>query len=209
LLLGGQLELHAASISLGCGPSRSGKGLDSLRSIPLRALPCALLLVCVAARPAHADLTAFIGGQSNPSTRLTRGVSLGTGFLVVGFESEYAQVSGDDECLAIAGAGCAPSVRTLMLNGLVQTPRGIIPGAQLYATVGGGYYRVRFESLDRQETGVGTNVGGGVKISLAGPLRVRLDYRIFQLTDEFESQTGDGAFKKTSHRFYAGANIAF
>ena len=59
-----------------------------------------------------------------------------------------------------------------MFNGLVQTPRGVIPGAQLYATVGGGYYRVRFEPIDLQETGVGTNVGGGVKITLAGPLRV-------------------------------------
>lgn len=177
--------------------------------MPLRALPCALLFVVATTLPAHADLTAFIGAQSNPSTRLTRGVSLGTGFLVIGFEGEYAQASGDDECPAIAGTACAPSVRTVMLNGLVQTPRGIIPGAQLYATVGGGYYRVRFESLDRQETGIGTNVGGGVKISLAGPLRVRLDYRIFQLTDEFEASIGGGGVSKTSHRFYAGANLAF
>ena len=56
---------------------------------------------------------------------------------------------------------------------------------------------------------MGTNVGGGVKISLAGPLRVRLDYRIFRLTDEFEAGVGGGGFSKTSHRFYAGANIAF
>lgn len=180
-----------------------------MRSIPLRALPCALLLLVVTAVPAYADLTAFIGGQSNPSTRLTRGVSLGTGFLIIGFESEYAQASGDDACPAIAGTACAPSVRTIMFNGLVQTPRGVVPGAQLYATAGGGYYRVRFESLDLQETGVGTNVGGGVKISLAGPLRLRLDYRIFRLTDEFEAGIGGGGFNKTSHRFYAGANIAF
>jgi opacity protein-like surface antigen len=185
------------------------KGPDSLRSITLRALPCALLLLVVTALPAYADLTAFIGGQSNPSTRLTRGVSLGTGFLIIGFEGEYAQASGDDDCLLVPGTTCAPSVRTIMFNGLVQTPRGIIPGAQLYATIGGGYFRVRYESLDRQEEGVGTNVGGGVKISLVGPLRLRLDYRIFQLTDEFEAGIGELGFDRTSHRFYAGANIAF
>lgn len=179
-----------------------------MRSIRLRVLPCALLVVLAGARPAHADLTAFLGAQSNPSTRLARGVALGTGFLILGFESEYAQAGGDDECPAVPGS-CTPSVRTIMFNGLVQTPRGLIPGAQLYATAGGGYYRVRFESLDVQDTGFGTNVGGGLKISVAGPLRVRLDYRIFQLTDQFEASIGGGGVSKTSHRVYAGANIAF
>ena len=180
-----------------------------MRSIRLHALPAALLLLAASAVPAHADLTAFIGGQGNPSTRLTRGASIGSGFLIIGFEGEYAQASGDDECVLIPTTTCAPSVRTVMFNGLVQTPKGIIPGAQLYATIGGGYYRVRYEALDIQESGFGTNLGGGVKISLAGPLRLRLDYRIFQLTDEFEASTGGIGFDKTSHRFYAGANIDF
>lgn len=180
-----------------------------MRSIRLHALPAALLIVAASAVPAHADLTAFLGGQGNPSTRLTRGVSLGSGFLVIGFEGEYAQAGGDDECAPIPGTTCAPSVRTFMFNGLVQTPKGIIPGTQLYATIGGGYYRVRYETLDIQDTGFGTNIGGGAKISLVGPLRLRLDYRIFQLTDEFEASTGGVGFDKTSHRFYAGANIDF
>ena len=180
-----------------------------MRSIRLHTPAAAVLLVLLGAAPAHADVTAFIGGQSNPSTRLTRGASAGSGFLIIGFEGEYAQASGDDECSVALGTTCAPSVRTVMFNGLVQTPRGIIPGAQLYATIGGGYYRVRYESLDRQQEGFGTNVGGGVKISLVGPLRLRLDYRIFQLTDEFEEGIGELGFDRTSHRFYAGANIAF
>ena len=92
-------------------------------------------------------MTAFIGGQSNPSTRLTRGVSLGSGFLIIGFEGEYAQASGDDDCPLVPGTTCAPSVRTIMFNGLVQTPRGIIPGAQLYVTIGGGYFRVQNAQL--------------------------------------------------------------
>lgn len=177
-----------------------------MRRPGLLSLPCALLLVLLAATPARADLTAFIGSQTNPSTRVTRGISAGSGFLVIGFEGEYAQAGGDDECPAPSSAvGCTPSVRTVMFNGLVQTPRGIVPKVQLYATAGGGYYRVRYESLDVQDTGFGTNVGGGVKIELVGPLRVRLDYRIFRLGDEFEAF----GVESTAQRFYAGVNLAF
>ena len=169
-------------------------------------LPCALLFLLAGASSARADLTAFIGAQSNPSTRLTRGISAGSGFLIVGFEGEYAQASGDDVCPSPSyTAGCAPSVRTIMFNGLAQTPKGIVPKVQLYATVGGGYYRVRFESQGVQDTGFGTNIGGGVKIDLVGPLRLRLDYRLFKLTKETEA----GGYMPTAQRFYAGANLAF
>jgi opacity protein-like surface antigen len=165
-----------------------------------------MVVLVAAASPARADLTAFIGAQSNPSTRMTRGVSGGAGFLVVAFEGEYAQAAGDDTCPSPSHtAGCTPSVRTVMFNGLVQTPKGILPKAQLYATVGGGYYRVRFESQDVQDTGFGTNIGGGVKIDLAGPLRLRLDYRLFKLTKDTES----GGSMPTAQRFYAGVNLAF
>lgn len=168
-------------------------------------LPAAFLLIVASAAPARADLTAFIGAQTNPTTRFTKGISAGTGFLIIGFEGEYAQANDVEDCLELASLECAPSVRTLMFNGLVQTPRGIIPGVQLYGTVGGGYFRVRFEAVDLQKEGFGTNFGGGVKINLAGPLRVRLDYRIFRLTDEYERY----GVEETSQRFYAGVNIAF
>jgi hypothetical protein len=137
---------------------------------------------------------------------MTRGISGGSGFLIVAFEGEYAQTGGDDVCpVPIDATACAPSVRTVMFNGLVQTPKGILPKVQLYGTVGGGYYRIRYESLDVQNTGFGTNLGGGAKIDLVGPLRLRLDYRIFKLTDQFEARGLEG----TSQRFYAGANLAF
>ena len=66
-----------------------------------------------------------------------------------------------------------------MCNGLLQTP---VPIArmQFYATAGGGVYR---ETLD-DDVGDATsaiNVGGGVKMTLVGPLRLRLDYRVFTL----------------------------
>ena len=49
--------------------------------------------------------------------------------------------------------------------------------------------------------GIGFNTGGGVKVSLAGPIRLRVDYRVFKL--------GSGALHSPTHRFYAGLNLKF
>jgi hypothetical protein len=80
----------------------------------------------------------------------------------------------------------------------VQTPVEI-HGMQFYGTTGGGVYRERLGL--RQETHFATNVGGGAKIRLVGPLRLRLDYRIFRLQGE--------PLEQTYQRFYAGANLSF
>jgi hypothetical protein len=48
---------------------------------------------------------------------------------------------------------------------------------------------------------VDVNLGGGAKIRIKGPLRVRLDYRIFKLNGS--------PLYSPYHRFYAGANLAF
>jgi opacity protein-like surface antigen len=183
-----------------------------------RALPIAVLvsaLVIAAPAPARADLTAFIGlafsgtpedtPGSNSHTSLTRGLSVGAGMLIVGFEFEWAKSGGDDlgdgSCAASSvRALCAPALTTLMGNVLLQTPRGLGP-VQLYGTVGAGGYRERFDPIDDSTTGVGTNVGGGVKVSLLGPLRVRVDYRVFKLS-------GDAIYR-TPQRIYVGANLAF
>ena len=66
---------------------------------------------------------------------------------------------------------------------LVQTPRGVLP-LQLYGTVGAGGYRERYSPFDENEYGFGTNLGGGAKINLVGPLRLRVDYRIFRLGND-------------------------
>jgi opacity protein-like surface antigen len=71
---------------------------------------------------------------------------------------------------------------------------------QFYGTAGGGVYRE--ELLDVSETNVGINVGGGVKMNLAGPLRLRLDYRIFTLR-------GADVRHSKPQRFYAGLNLKF
>ena len=85
-----------------------------------------------------------------------------------------------------------------MGDALLQSPIPIF-GFQPYVTTGGGIYR---ETLGaHQQTGAGTNVGGGVKVTLAGPLRLRVDYRVFKL--------GSGALYSPAHRFYAGLNLKF
>lgn len=152
-----------------------------------------LLLFLLLAVPsaARADLTGFIGVNPTPSNRPLKGFAIGAGLVIVGFEFEYASTNEDIQ-------EGAPRLRTFMGNGLVQTPIPIA-GMQFYATAGGGVYR---ETLaDASETHVGVNVGGGVKMTLAGPLRLRLDYRVFTLQ-------GEPRYSKPQ-RFYAGLNLKF
>ena len=74
---------------------------------------------------------------------------------------------------------------------------------QFYFTIGGGGYRERLgtsPSVGRRRR-LGINTGGGVKMSLLGPVRARLDYRVFKLRGE--------PLHSTVHRVYAGLNLAF
>lgn len=153
-------------------------------------------LVLLMASPAFADATVFIGNTATPTSRAAKGVAVGVGLLIVGFEFEYSD-TGEDP------AEAAPSLRTGMGNVLLQTPFPVL-GMQFYVTTGGGVYRERLgenTSSEIQETNVGVNTGGGVKVSLLGPVRARLDYRLFKLR-------GD-PLHSTVHRVYAGLNLAF
>ena len=156
----------------------------------IRALLVAPALV-LSVTAASADITGFIGGTTSPTNRPARGFAVGAGILVVGFEFEYSDTAEDAE----AGA---PGLRTGMGNVLLQTPLPIA-GIQPYVTTGGGGYREQLGS--DATTHVGLNTGGGVKISLVGPLRVRIDYRVFKLNGNPRVNV--------VHRLYAGANLAF
>ena len=74
-----------------------------------------------------------------------------------------------------------------------------LSGFQLYITTGAGLYRERLGG--DQETNFVLNNGGGVKVTLAGPIRVRVDYRIFNLRGNPQHST--------VQRIYAGVNLAF
>lgn len=154
-------------------------------------LALTVLFLCSTAAPARADITAFLGLSPTPERHTVKGFSAGLSLVVVGFEFEFAHL-GEDPLDAL------PGLKTYSANVFVQTPVDV-KGTRFYATAGGSGYR---ENLDaRQESHVGFNVGGGLKVRVLGPVRLRLDYRVFQLR-------GDPLYS-TYQRFYAGANLAF
>lgn len=150
-----------------------------------------VLLLLGSALPARADLTVFAGLQSAPVLRPSTGLSLGFGLLIVGWEVEIARTSeqADD---------AAPSISTGTGSVYVQNPVPI-SGVQLYALAGAGLYRERLD-VAYQQTDVHIALGGGAKIALAGPLKLRLDYRYFKLRR---------ALAPDSQRLYAGLTLAF
>ena len=112
---------------------------------------------------------------------------------MVGFEFEYSDTADSSE-----PATLAPSLKTGTGNVLLQTPVAI-GGVQPYITTGAGVYR---ETLGaRSDTSFALNTGGGVKINLVGPVRLRVDYRVFKL--------GSNALYTPAHRIYAGLNLKF
>lgn len=152
------------------------------------AVLAALALLGTAA-PARADLTAFIGANTTPANRQVRGGALGFGLVIVGFEAEYAYTPDDL-------TANAPSLTTGMGNVLLQTPIAVM-GFQPYVTTGGGIYKEELGT--HSDTGFSVNAGAGVKVSLAGPVRLRIDYRVFKL--------GSGALYTPVHRVYVGINL--
>lgn len=157
----------------------------------MRNFAAAAAFVLMTSTPAFADATAFLGSTVTPANRPAKGVAFGIGLLIVGFEFEF---SSTDEAIDEA----APALRTGMGNVLLQTPFPIA-GMQFYLTTGTGLYRETLGNV--QETHVGFNSGGGAKISLLGPLRARLDYRVFNLRGE--------PLHSVVHRLYGGINLAF
>lgn len=156
------------------------------RTLVILGLAGAVLAVRPA--PALADATAFVGFSPTLATRSTTGFGLGLSFVIVGVEFEYSHLN------EVTASG-APGVGAGMINFQVQTPTK----TQIYVTAGGGFYH---ESLGTDgHYNVGFNVGGGIKIKVAGPIRLRIDYRVFTLNQSFVTQH--------PQRIYFGFNFAF
>jgi hypothetical protein len=150
----------------------------------------AALSIWLVPRPASADATVFLGTTTSPTHRTVKGFAVGMSLVIVGVEFEYANTAEDDTLNA-------PSLKTTSGNVFAQTFG--LSGFQLYVTTGAGVYRERL-GLD-QETNFVLNNGGGVKVTLAGPIRARVDYRIFNLRGNPQHST--------VQRIYAGLNLAF
>jgi hypothetical protein len=149
---------------------------------------CGLFVVGLP-RPASADVTFFYGVSPTPAARAARGFAFGVNFLLVGVEFEYASTVED-------ALQPAPGLTTSMANIHVVTPTS---GVQLYVSAGGGFYRER--EGGHTATNLATSAGGGVKWRIAGPLRLRVDYRVFTLRG--------GGRNALPQRLYAGLNLSF
>jgi len=156
-----------------------------------RAFGLAILMTALGSTHAFADITGFIGTNTTPENRRVTGFAFGGGLLIFGFEFEYGSSPESAEDLA-------PSLRTGMGNVLLQTPFAIF-GFQPYFTTGAGGYQETLAA--REHIDFGFNTGGGVKVNLFGPVRLRVDYRAFRLADD--------ALYPTAHRLYAGLNLKF
>ena len=151
-----------------------------------------MVLPTVLAGTAFADLTAFAGSESVQARWTTRGIALGFSLRLIGIEFEYAGAPGDPPTRVA-------SLETGMINLLVHTPLDGLRRFQFYGTFGAGVYRARLDTSESRNAGV--NAGGGVKVTLAGPFRLRLDYRRFALR---------GARRgRPPQRVYAGLTLAF
>ena len=149
-----------------------------------------LLLVGAGAGPASADLTVFAGRVT--ADHGTRGAALGVSLRPVGLEFEYAGIPA-------AGSDSSPARQTGLFNLLVGAPLDRNRRLELYGAVGAGLYREHTGS--HAQTNLAAGAGAGVNISLRGPLRLRIDYRLLVLR-------GARADRRP-RRVYAGLNIPF
>ena len=148
------------------------------------------LLLGTAADRAFADMTVFAG--TTTASRTTFGATLGLSLQPVGLEFEYADTSSGRR----AGN---PALRTGLFNLLLGASFPSGGRIRIYGTAGAGVYR---ESLAEQaRTGLAASGGGGIYLRLAGPFRIRLDYRLLALRGDF--------LRRRPRRVYAGLDMGF
>ena len=127
------------------------------------------------AAPARADATLFAGALSAGGGRSVVGGSIGLFARetrsVIGFEIDYTRTLG-------GARTTSPRISTFGGSLLVQVPI-VDRRMNAYAAFGGTLYQEA--TPDDKSAGGAFNVGGGVKVTLAGPLKLRLDYRFFRV----------------------------
>jgi len=142
------------------------------------------------------NVTALTGVAMAPSAHAAIGVAVGVRPRPspVSLEFEYSR-SRSDPAVGV------PAFVTFAGNLLVQLP---LPPArfQFYVTFGVGLYVLSLNNHS-SEPNDARNVGGGVKVTLAGPLKLRLDYRSFRLAPI------GGEYHSNEQRLYVGLVAGF
>ena len=171
-----------------------------------KALRHALFIVVVltfSAAPAAAqgrevpiNATAFAGAAMTPDPHVAIGIAVGVRPrpTPVSLEFEYSRSGGDP-------AEGVPAIGTFSGNLLLQFP---VPSSRyrFYGYFGVGVYSLSLDSRVSEPEGF-WNVGGGAKITIAGPLKLRLDYRAFRLAPI------SGEYHSNPHRLSLGIVAGF
>jgi hypothetical protein len=146
---------------------------------------------------ARADATVLVGLTSVDALRPSYGFSFGYRPSAVGFEIEYLSTTPGD----YSAGGIFASL-------IVQPVT--ISKVQIFAVGGVGVWGEGFAGGKRTGVLNAGNVGGGVLVPLAGPLRLRLDYRLFLLGEVAKEEVGAIApGTKHPQRIAAGIHFAF
>ncbi|HEY1308315.1 MAG TPA: hypothetical protein VGF24_32425 [Vicinamibacterales bacterium] len=118
-------------------------------------------------------------------------------FGIGGFELEYARARNNDTIIETFGVN-------LLFQSTVFARR-----LQVYGSMGAGVYGETTADGFGGSGEVGSgNFGGGMKIHLAGPLRLRLDYRLYVLGHAGDASTGF-VLHKHPQRSFVGFAVAF
>jgi len=162
--------------------------MHSIRPRLVAAAVAALLMTGPTA--AYADITAFLGAYLTPTRQPVQGVSAGFKILMAGVEFEVVRASEDVEAKR-------PGIQEGSASVLAETPTGRV---KLYGLLGAGLYRDLVAGV-AGDTKRSAHIGGGIKISLAGPIGLRVDYRLVSFSGRVED--------KRQQRLYAGACLNF
>jgi opacity protein-like surface antigen len=162
--------------------------MDSRHPRLIAAAVAAMLIAAPTA--ARADITAFLGAYLTPTRQSVQGVSIGFKILVAGVEFEAVRAPEDVE-------KGQPEIQEGSASVLVESPTGRV---KLYGLMGAGLYRMQFAGV-AGDTNTSLHVGGGIKITLAGPIGLRVDYRVVKRNGLVESDT--------RQRLYVGVRVDF
>jgi len=154
-------------------------------------------LVLMTPLSARADATVLVGLTSVDALRPSFGWSFSYRPSAVGVEVEYlSTVPGDYSAGGIFGS-------------VIVVP-GTISNVQIFVLGGVGVWGEGFDGGKRTGVLSAANVGGGVLVGLGGPVRLRLDYRLFRLGEVAEAEVGAIApSRKHPQRIAAGLYFDF
>jgi hypothetical protein len=154
-------------------------------------------LVLIDPVSARADATVLVGLTSVDDPRPSYAFSFGYRPSAVGFEIEYVSTMPGD----YSAGGIFASV-------IVQPVT--ISKVQIFTVGGVGVWGEGFEGGKRTGVLTAGNIGGGALVPLSGPLRLRLDYRLFLLGEVSKEEVGAIApGTKHPQRIAVGIHVVF